>query len=116
MNYLRKTKIQIPKKIKDEFPNNDTLRVGYDPWRKSISLFLVPRKGSGKKKLVASIESKSTIDVLCSQEAKELAQNRFKLIDLLEQYIANNRIPIGKLNYVTWDYSAAKLGYTGNPI
>ena len=89
--YLRRTIIDIPKSLSEEFPNNDTLRIGYDSLLKQIYLFLVPKKGSGKLELIAEKSIKTKYEATIVTEARCLSRDINELENLLSSYLEKRR-------------------------
>jgi|GEM_PF-1910582 len=103
IEYLRRTKIWIPKCVKEMFPENETLRIGFDSCNKTICLYLIPKYGHGKLELVASLKANPDLDYLGAKEAKnyifceelkKLAKDEGKLEKLLTSYVENGRKPV----------------------
>ena len=100
--YLKKTTIYIPESIKEDFPENDTLRIGFSVNCNAIRLYLNQR-GGGRRTLVGSIKGPLPIDSGdYAKKARELAGDESWLVSMLESYLDNGRIPVGQDSYIIW--------------
>ena len=94
-NLYRRTKIGIPQKVRQHFPNNDTLRLGdsycadhgFGGYKGCINVYLVPKNGGGFYKQIATLERKFEKPEQFAEEVKRIAKDEELLTRILLEHL-----------------------------
>ncbi len=106
IQYLRRTKRGIPQEIKFGYPYNNTIRVathyvepsieekraGYNKGNGSVLVFLVPKNGTGDKRLVYHEEIKEIYRHNLTKRSREIANDNSILINILKGFLGEQLI------------------------
>ncbi|HIH40949.1 TPA: hypothetical protein HA239_00885 [Candidatus Woesearchaeota archaeon] len=97
--YLKHTTISIPESISGLFPEHETMRIGYDVHSNAIYLYLVGENGSGRNRMIGSVEYHSDDPNDYNSKAREIARDESRLLEIIRKYASNWMRPIGKVRY-----------------